>query len=238
MNINPHRMHMSTQPGIACSSSTRTRLQTLTSSVRRLLPGTVPPATAQTVIELPVTTLIGLDIRGFSDPGRNATDQLSLRRRMYDITLSAFAMGGMRWRDFYHEDRGDGALIIAPSSISGASFLTPFAHHLAALLHRDNTSTSETGRMKLRVAVHRGHTYRDAHGVTGQPLNHLFRLLNAPDFTKAFAATDADLALITSEEFFNATIAGNALINPGAYQPLTITCKETHADTYVWFSSP
>jgi hypothetical protein len=180
------------------------------------------------------TTLVAVDISGFC-ARRDATIQMHLRERMYRNLLDAFTMTGISWWDCHREDRGDGALIVAPPDINADLFLDPLAHHLKAVLRRDNRHANEVTRLRIRMAVHHGDVHRDSKGVAGVAVNHLFRLLDSAAFKKAFQAADDDLAMIVSKQLYADAVHRGGHIDVAAYRQLRITCKETRGErAWMW----
>lgn len=180
------------------------------------------------------TTLIGVDIPRFGDQRRDADAQRLLRKQLYEHLQQACEMFRLPWQSCHHEDRGDGALIIMPPDIRPAAVLDPLAHHLTALLRRSNRLANDLGRLRLRMAVHVGEVQHDEHGVIGQPLIHLFRLLEASAFKQRLEkAPEADLAMLVSQELYRHA-AATGLINPAAYRPINVRHKETRASGYLW----
>ncbi|MGP4029735.1 hypothetical protein [Actinomadura sp. 3N407] len=178
------------------------------------------------------TTLAAVDICRFGARS-NARTQLHLRREMYALIAEACRITRVPWAASYREDRGDGALFIVPPDVAAEHLLDPFAHHLVAVLRRYNRLSSHAAQLKLRLAVHTGRVHSDDHGVTGPALVHLFRLLDAPAFKK-IAADTADLAVIVSDRLYTDVTEGGGLIDPTAYKPQRITCKETRTRAWIW----
>ncbi|MEV3927672.1 hypothetical protein [Actinomadura coerulea] len=180
------------------------------------------------------TTLIGVDIPRFGDQRRDADAQRLLRKQMYEHLQRALEISDLPWAASYVEDRGDGALILLPSEVAPTGAMDPLAHHLTALLRRSNRLASDLGRLRLRMALHVGEVQYDKHGVLGQPLTHLFRLLEAPAFKRRLEETpDADLAMLVSQELYQHA-AATGLINSAAYRPINIRHKESRACGYLW----
>lgn len=182
------------------------------------------------------TTMLATDIIGFAGSYRDAPAQLHARQLMYDLLITAFEITGLPWWDCYHEDRGDGALIIAPSGISPVQFLAPLTHHLDALMRWDK-ERSGSAQLRLRIAVHHGYVYRDEYGVTGHALTHLFRILEAPAFKKAIATAGTHLGAIISDQLYADALQRGGLINLAAYTQLRLTCKETRTQGWLWLPS-
>ncbi|MFF5265449.1 hypothetical protein ACFY4C_41770 [Actinomadura viridis] len=196
-------------------------------------PGTsIRPRPFQPVI---TTTLIAADVVAFGQRHRDSDIQLHIRRRLYQALGEAFAIGRLPWWDCHREDRGDGTLLVAPPDTPSHHFLDPFAHHLHAVLRRDNKLASPTAKLQIRLAVHTGQIMYDAYGVAGQPLVHLFRLLNADAFKRALADADADLGVIISDRLYTDTLGHGGLTNPAAYRSLRVTAKETQTTGWTWF---
>lgn len=179
------------------------------------------------------TTLIAVDISGFGNQRRDDDAQRLLRKHLYQHLQDAFEMSRLPWSACHREDRGDGALIITPPEARPTDALDPLAHHLTALLRRSNRLANDLSRLRLRVAVHSGEVERDEHGVLGQPLTHLFRLLEAPTFKRRFAATSADLGVLISQQLYQQA-AATGRVNTATYQPISVRHKETRAWGYLW----
>lgn len=176
--------------------------------------------------------MLALDIVAFSS--RDASTQQHLRDGLYRITEEACDAAGLPWHTCYHEDRGDGILGIAPSAVS-AELLDPVAAHVYAGLRRYNRLTSTPARIQLRMAIHAGYVRHDRDGVSGRDLIHLFRLLDARQFKTQLATSHGDFALITSDYLYSEIIQHDpGLIEPAAYQHITIANKETRTLAWIW----
>ena len=178
--------------------------------------------------------LAAVDISAFGNPCRDDEIQLHLRRALYHHLADAFAMTRLPWQACYREDRGDGALIVAPPEVEPTDMLDPLAHHLAVLLRRSNKMASDTARLRLRMAVHTGRIHGDECGITGRALVHLFRLLDAPAFKRALNASQADLGVIVSDHLYGEAKAHGGFFNTAAYQRLAIRSKETRTVGWLW----
>ena len=111
------------------------------------------------------------DVAGFSDPVRNDGDRDVVRAAMYAILRSAFEASGVPWAACYREDRGDGAVIVVPPTISTHRVVDPLVAELADRLRPYNRRASEVVRIQLRVALHVGPVGKDAEGLTGQAVS-------------------------------------------------------------------
>jgi hypothetical protein len=92
--------------------------------------------------------------------------------------------------------------------------------------------------MRLRVALHAGEVYYDAHGVAGAAVNHAFRLAEAAQLRSALAASPGMLALIVSDWLFTEVVRHDPAAVPGAYRQVQVTVKETTAAGWIRVPGP
>ena len=132
--------------------------------------------------------IVCVDVEGFGDRRPEPT-QIRLRLAMASTArlATAFARSEMSWEDCYHEDRGDGALILISPDVPKAFLVADFPRKLAAALREHNRAHGRQERIRLRLAVHAGEIHYDAHGVAGAAINMAFRLLEAPPLKRALA---------------------------------------------------
>lgn len=189
--------------------------------------------------DLPVGThycpMLAIDISAFNDPRRGEDLQQFLRAAMYELLVGAFGRSHLPWPVCHHEDRGDGVLVIAPPGGPATALIDPLVDHLQVGLRRHNKRCSEFAVIRLRMSVHVGQVHFDKYGVYGYAVTHLFRLLEAAAFKRAFAASGADFALVASDALYQDVISQwPGLIDPGMYEPIKIWCKETRARAWLY----
>ena len=138
------------------------------------------------------------DVAGFGDPGRNDSDREAVRTALYEILRSAFESSGVPWTECYHEDRGDGALIVVPPTIPPVRLVDPLLPELASLLRQYNRRASEVVRIQLRAALHVGPVGKDGEGLIGQTVIAASRIVDAPVVKQRLAAEHADLIFAVS----------------------------------------
>ena len=196
--------------------------------LQRLIPA-ARPATAQRQHR----AMFAVDIAGFSS--REPHLQMYLRRVLYRIVPDACDLVGLPWDGCYHEDRGDGILVIAQTGADFDLLLNPLATRIGTALREHNRAASGPARLHLRMSVHAGYVQCDDHGVGGADVIHLFRLLDAPALKTQLADHDDDLALIVSHYLYEVA-KGYRSIDPAGYRPITVDLKETH--TRAWIRLP
>jgi hypothetical protein len=188
------------------------------------------------LVQLPLyRTIVGFDIAAFGR--RDEHVQNYVRTALYAQLKRAFAYAGVPWPDqTWREDRGDGALMILPADTTH-QVIDPLVQHLYAGLRQHNKVSSEAAQITLRMAVHAGFVYRDEHGLSGEAIVRLYRLLDAPAFKDAVISQRAVLGLLVSQYIYdNAVRHSLGLIDSDSYRKLLIVNKET--TTEAWLHLP
>jgi hypothetical protein len=181
-------------------------------------------------------SIVAFDIVGFGDRRRDDDVQLYVRASLYRILEKAFDAAGVPWHACHREDRGDGVLVVVPAPASAEPLISPLTDRVRAGLRRHNKVSSEAAQIRLRMVLHAGHVYFDPYGVAGQTLIHAFRLLDAPAFKTAFAASRCELGFVVSDRLYDDVIRhGPGLIDPDLYDAISVSLKETEARAWVHF---
>jgi CRP-like cAMP-binding protein/tetratricopeptide (TPR) repeat protein len=179
------------------------------------------------------------DVAGYGHPGRNDADRLAVRRALYAMLRSAFEESGVPWAECYHEDRGDGAVIVVPPTIATARVVDPLVAVLAAKLRAYNRHASDVVRIQLRAALHVGPVGRDEEGLTGEALIHAARILDAPVIKERLAVARADLVFAASGYVYEHVIRhGIGQVDPAAFQRVTDQVKESHITAWILLAGP
>ena len=177
-------------------------------------------------------SIVFTDVAGFSDPVRNDGDRNVVRTAMYEILRSCFDAAGVPWAGCYREDRGDGAVIVVPPTISTQRLVDPLLAELAGL-RQHNRRASEVVRIQLRVALHVGPVGRDAEGLTGQAVIAAARIIDAPATKARLAAEQADLIFAASDYVYDQVVRNcGGQVDPVAFEHLQCQVKETHVSAW------
>jgi class 3 adenylate cyclase len=178
--------------------------------------------------------LFAVDIVGFTLPHRDDDVQLHLHGALYRMLERAFNGSGLPWDACMNEDRGDGALVVVPPTISVDGLIDPLPERLRGLAALHNRLSSQEAYIQLRIAVHVGNVHHDGHGFVGDAVNHLFRLLDAPRLRQLLAGSGGELALIASDYVYNTVVRRHpTLVDPAAFRPVTVEVKQTTANAWV-----
>ncbi len=174
-------------------------------------------------------TIIYVDVEGFASPDRTNPDQTAVRGGLYHALVEAFTASRVPWHECYHEDRGDGALILVPPEVPKNILVSDIPGALAAALHEHNRTHRRHARIRLRMAIHAGEVIPDEHGVAGAAINLTARLLEAKPLKRALSRSSGVIALIASEWFFDEVIRHHPAGVPGSYRRVRVSVKKTKA---------
>jgi len=179
-------------------------------------------------------TLVAADVVGFGGQRRSRQVQTYLRDSLYRLFENALTDSGVDVVRCYSEDRGDGLVAVIPPEIPTDRLIHPFAEYLRAGLRLHNLVSSELAQLRLRVAVHGAQAWADSHGLVGDSVIHLFRLLDAPAFKQFVHQSGAYLALIASDAVYREVIVdAPGLIDPDDYDRVGIENKELSTTGWV-----
>lgn len=196
-----------------------------------------PDPTVERVRPSGFRTIFVCDIVGFGERAGRDRVQEYLHLALYTTVEAAFDASGIRFDACYHEDRGDGVMVVPPAEADAARLVFPLVEHLSAEIRRANELASEAASMRLRVALHCGRMNSDAEGLVGTAVNHVFRLLDAPGFKQAMKESTAPVGVLASAEFHAAVIRdGRGAIDPGQFRAIEVQVKETR--TTAWIRVP
>jgi hypothetical protein len=181
-------------------------------------------------------TIILVDVEGFGDPQRTTAHHTSLRADLYDAIEQAFNDARIPWNKCYHEDRGDGIMILAPAGIPKSLFVESLPLSLVKEVRRHNATRPLKGQIRLRLALHAGELAFDTHGAAGPALNFAFRILEARPLKQALATSPGVLAMISSGWFYDEVVRQSPVSEPGSYRQVPVVVKETA--TAAWICLP
>jgi hypothetical protein len=171
--------------------------------------------------------IVAIDIADFTNPRRTFLHHKEMQEGLYRILEQAFDEAGIGWEACDTEDRGDGAIILAPSDCPRIALADRLTNRLVAGLLRYNESHSESASMQLRVALHAGDVYLTPNGKVSPAINLIARLLNAEFAKLRLRETHGLLAVIASDHFFQDTIVGDPVAEP-SFERIPVIEKRTN----------
>jgi class 3 adenylate cyclase len=145
-----------------------------------------------------------------------------LRSAMHRVLDEAVARAGLADASIDIEDHGDRALIVvdAPPLV----LLDPFAERLIAVVREQNTSVEASAWLRLRVALHAGPVHAGAHGWSGDTIDAVRAICDAPPVKATLQRADrTQLVLAVSDLLYKQVVRhGYRSINPATYGPVHV----------------
>jgi class 3 adenylate cyclase len=202
-------------------------------AIQRGRPG--EPSASALPVDGQVCTIFAVDIVGFTRPDRDDDIRRYLHNSLYELLEKAFDGSGISWAECYHEDRGDGALVVMPPGIPARGIIDPMPERLRRLIRRHNHVSCAEAGLQLRAAVHIGPVDHDGYGFVGTDINLAFRMLEARPLKRLVAASGAELGLAVSDYVYRALICRYpGSVSPDALQSVRFQTKKTKARAWVY----
>ena len=188
---------------------------------------------ALTASEPSHATLFVVDVVGFGALANPA--QLAVRNALYEMLSTSFDTGGVPWGECHREDRGDGALVAVPGTVSKTLVLDRVLGGLIEAVAAQGAGGLIP--LRLKVAIHAGEVHRDVNGLVGFDVNHAFRLLESELVRYAIRTSSAMCAVIASDSIYQSVIRhGYGSVAPGEYARARVVNKED--DSVAWLRLP
>jgi class 3 adenylate cyclase len=183
-------------------------------------------------------SVVVFDVEGFGSQARTNVHQWAVRRELYELLERTFRRSGVDWASCDREDRGDGALILVPPTISKVNLVDSLPAEMVGALEEHNRTHCPEEQIRLRMSVHAGEVLYDEHGVVGWAVNHAFRLVDARVLRRLLASAPCPLAVIASSWFFNEVISQSPAARSDAYRQVRVRNKETVAEAWIRLVHP
>ena len=174
------------------------------------------------------------DVAGFGSPNRTDADRDAVRAALYEILRTSLEASGVPWTDCYHEDRGDGVIIVVPPTISTRRVIDPLVPVLASRLRQYNRRASDVVQIQLRAALHVGPVGKDTEGLTGRAIVGTARILDAPVVKDRLAAEQADLIFAVSDYVYEHVVTSlNGQVDATAFTHVEDQVKESKISAWI-----
>lgn len=184
--------------------------------------------------------LVAIELSGFGSPLRTDDERAAMRYALLSAVSESFSEAGVDWSRCMRDDRGDGLLILVPPEFSRDVVLVKsLLDLLPGKLAAYNEVAVPGTEVLPRAAVHVGVVQGDEHGLAGEAVHHVFRLLEAPALKVPFALGN-ELALVISDAFYQAELAEWAERFPEAdvFWPIQVDGRETPTRAWLYRPSP
>ena len=129
--------------------------------------------------------------------------------------------------EWQRQSTGDGELALLPVTEEEPRVVDDYVYHLHGSLRAYNRDLRPEARLRLRLALHHGVVVPASPGFAGQGVVVVSRLLDSRPVRAALEVSDADLAVIVSDEVFSATVAQRYTTVPEeAFRRVFVELKE------------
>jgi len=181
--------------------------------------------------------VLAADIADFSSPARDEEIREAMNADLHRVIGDAVAASGIDWKSCYRQDEGDGVLVVMPTSTCPDRLIDSLPGQLRFQVRRANHKASQAAQMRLRVAVDIGLIKRTAHGVHGDSLIGLSRMLNADPLREALDESGAELAMAFSDYLYRTVVLdAPSLTSPAEFTPFDCMVKKT--SVHGWLRVP
>ena len=138
------------------------------------------------------------------------------------------------------QESGDGQFVVLPTGLDESEVIPALVHGFRIALAEVNADLNERARLRLRIALHRGHVERGANGWAGDSAVGVHRLLDSGPARAALTGRpDADFALIVSDTLYQDVIAhGYGLLRPEAFTRVEVEIPAKHFAERAWIYVP
>jgi hypothetical protein len=181
-------------------------------------------------------SIVLVDVADFTHPDRKAIHRREVQDGMYAVLRQAFDESGVAWTECEYEDRGDGAMVLVPATVSKAVLADLFVTRLLAALRRYNATRVAEASIAMRVVLHFGEITRNSPRADGEALNNAFRMLETKDAKAQLRDSGEMLAVIASPEFYRDVIKHEPAAEPGSYHVISAQVKGFSGE--VWLRIP
>lgn len=180
--------------------------------------------------------IIGIDT---NEPSAQAS--AALRRpgdTVHEMLRSAFAQTGIDWKlTFDLQARGEGVFVLLSPRVPSLALAAQLPGELLSVMGRHNESQQPQEQLRVRLSLHAGEVREGRDGWSGAAIDLVAHLLSASELSQAVEESEAGLAVIASESFYQNVIAPAAL--PGPYRPVQVRPRRRAKDaTRAWIWLP
>ncbi len=173
--------------------------------------GAVPPSAG--------SVLLAVDAVRFGPAGVGVP--VAWRDGLRQLLNRAARDGGLPADAVSAQDRGGGLLGVLRDDVPAERVVADLMRGLRLVLHAYNQTRGESGRVRLRVALHQGRVVADeGAGVRGDAAQAASRLVDTPALSRLLGEFPAaEMAIIISAALFAATVDRRLRnLDPGAFQ--------------------
>ncbi|TDQ04762.1 hypothetical protein [Labedaea rhizosphaerae] len=176
---------------------------------------------------------MAVDARGYSRGSDQ--DQRELQRVLVASCDHAARAAGLDRATWAKQPAGDGEFAVLPVDEREDLVVDRYVRELSAELSRYNGRVAPDARLRLRLAVHFGRLAEAANGYAGPAPIVVGRMLDSAVLRQALIDSDADLAVLFSDQVYQDFIATlSTTVRPAHLRRVVVREKGFEADAWLW----
>ena len=162
------------------------------------------------------------------------------QERFVGLLAEARRHAGIPDGDVDPQESGDGRFEVFPAPLDEASVIPRLVEGLRDALARTNADLNAHARLRIRVALHRGHLHHGVNGWVGESAIAVHRLLDSGPLRRALTDHQkADLALIVPDVLYRDVIGhGYGGLPPDRFRPVHVRIPEKRFEEPAWIYVP
>jgi hypothetical protein len=134
-------------------------------------------------------------------------EALRAQQRFVELLARARAHAGVAEADVELQQSGDGQFAVLPTGIDESAVIPAFVEGVGMALAETNADLNERARLRIRVALWRGHVARAVNGFVGEAPVAVHRILDSPAARDTLAANPrVDFVLIVPDMLYQDVI--------------------------------
>jgi hypothetical protein len=162
------------------------------------------------------------------------------QRRLVQLLSAARRQAGVADDLVDPQDSGDGQFVVMPAGIDESETIPRLIDGLLAALRRTNADLGEHARLRLRVALHRGHVERASNGWVGDATIAVHRLVDSVGLRRALRDNpDTDVALLVADAVYRDVILhGYGRLRPEEFHRIVVRDDAKDFTDTAWLFVP
>jgi hypothetical protein len=185
-----------------------------------------------------VRMCVAVDVERFSR-FRNP-EATRAKQRLVEVLAAARRQTDVAEAAVHLRESGDGEFAVFPAGIDESSVIPDFVDGLVAALRAANADLSEHARLRLRVALHRGHVEPTPHGWVGDATIGVHRLLDSHPVREALRGHPrVDAAFVVADTLYQDVVAhAYEQLRPELFQEVVVDLPEKGFRERAWLYLP
>ncbi|PPK64442.1 hypothetical protein V5P93_007109 [Actinokineospora auranticolor] len=156
--------------------------------------------------------------------------------RFFAVLAEARRRAGVDDRSVELQGSGDGQFAVLAPGVDESVVVPAFVEGLRSALRELNADLNDHARLRLRVALHRGHLVPSDGGASGDVPIAIHRLLDSHELRAALAgAQDAQFALIVPDVLYREIVRPRyGSLDPAEFSPVQATVPAKEFSDHAW----